>query len=99
MEMKSQVMAKRFRGCKASLQSDGTLEILIYGDIGANWWGDGGITTGTVRQQIDQAGAANFQKISVRIDSDGGDAFDGIGIYNVLRSQKKAIDVFVDGLA
>lgn len=92
-------MSKRFRGFKASLQPDGVLEILVYGDIGASWWGDGGITTGTVRQQIDQAGASNFQRIAVRVDSDGGDAFDGIGIYNVLRAQKKPIDVFVDGLA
>lgn len=86
---------------QASLQPDGTLEMLMYGDIGEDYWSySGGITGSTVRAQIDAA--PNASKIIVRIDSDGGDAFDGIAIYNILRLQKekgKAVDVYVDGLA
>jgi ATP-dependent protease ClpP protease subunit len=82
----------------ASLQSDGTLELLIYEDIGPDYWSySGGITAKTIRQQIDENSSCT--RLAVRIDSDGGDAFDGIAIYNVLRAQKKPVDVYVDGLA
>jgi ATP-dependent Clp protease protease subunit len=82
---------------RASLQTNGTLELLVYEDIGENWWDGGGVTAKTVRQQIDQAGT--FTRIAVRINSPGGDAFEGIAIHNVLRAQKMPVDVFVDGIA
>lgn len=83
---------------QAALQSDGTLEMLIYEDIGQNYWSvSGGITAKSIRQMID--GSPDAERIAVRIDSDGGDAFDGIAIYNVLRATKKPVDVYVDGLA
>jgi ATP-dependent protease ClpP protease subunit len=81
----------------ASLQSDGTLELLIYEELGENWWTGGGITAKTVKDQIDQAG--NYSKIVIRINSPGGDAFEGIAIYNVVRAQKKPVEVRVDGIA
>lgn len=97
-------MALRFKGrgekprFQAALQADGTLEMLVYEDIGEDYWSySAGITAKTIRQQIDAA--PNASRIAVRIDSDGGDAFDGIAIYNVLRATKKPIDVYVDGLA
>ncbi len=42
---------------QAALQSDGTLELLVYEEeIGENYWSGGGITAKTVKQQIDEAG-------------------------------------------
>jgi ATP-dependent Clp protease protease subunit len=82
---------------RAALQPDGTLELLVYEDIGEDWWSGGGVTAKTIKQEIDQAGP--FTKISVRINSPGGDAFEGVAIYNVLRAQGKPIAVFVDGIA
>lgn len=82
---------------RASLQSDGTLELLVYEDIGVDWWTGNGITAKTIKQEIDTAGP--FTKIAVRINSPGGDAFEGVAIYNVLRAQGKPIAVFVDGIA
>ncbi len=82
---------------RASLQSDGTLELLVYEEIGENWWTGGGVTAKTVKQQIEQA--SNYTGISVRINSPGGDAFEGVAIYNVLRATKVPIQVFVDGIA
>jgi len=35
----------------------------------------------------------------VRINSPGGDAFEGVAIYNLLRALKKPINVFIDGIA
>ena len=81
---------------RASLLADQVLELVVYEDIGENWFGDG-VTAKTVKQSIDQAGA--FNSISLRINSPGGDAFEGIAVYNLLRAQKKPINVFIDGIA
>jgi ATP-dependent protease ClpP protease subunit len=69
----------------------------VYEDIGIDWWTGGGITAKTVKQEIDSAGP--FNKIAVRINSPGGDAFEGIAIFNVIRAQGKPVEVFVDGIA
>lgn len=82
---------------RAAVQADGTLEMLVYEEIGYDWWSGGGITAKTVKEQIDGAGV--YSKIVLRINSPGGDAFEGIAIHNLLRSQGKPIDVYVDGLA
>ena len=82
---------------RAALQTDGTLEILVYDDIGENFWDGGGVTAKSVKQQLDQA--PNYSKILLRINSPGGDAFEGVAIYNVLRAQKKPVEVAIDGIA
>ncbi|HEY2417855.1 MAG TPA: head maturation protease, ClpP-related, partial [Steroidobacteraceae bacterium] len=82
---------------RAALQSDGTLELLVYEDIGENFWTGGGVTAKTVKQQIDAAGA--FERIAVRINSPGGDAFEGSAILSLLKAQKKPVAVYVDGIA
>ncbi|HUA85506.1 MAG TPA: head maturation protease, ClpP-related [Bryobacteraceae bacterium] len=83
---------------RAALQADGALELQAYDVIGRDFWSeDGGITAKTVKQQIDSAGA--FSKIRLRINSPGGDAFEGAAIYNLLRAQGKPIECYVDGIA
>jgi ATP-dependent Clp protease protease subunit len=89
--------AKRSSFFRASVRSDGALELLVYEEIGYDWWTGEGVTAKSVKQQIDQAG--QFSKIVLRVNSPGGDAFEGIAIYNLLRSVGKPIDVFVDGVA
>ncbi len=79
----------------AAVKPGGTLELSIYEQIGRDFFGDG-VTAKSVKQQLD---AAQFSRIAVRINSPGGDAFEGLAIGNLLRSTKKPIDVFVDGIA
>jgi ATP-dependent Clp protease, protease subunit len=74
-----------------------TLELQIYEDIGPGYWGEPGLTAKTVKQAIDAAGS--FNRIAVRINSPGGDAFEGVAIMNLVRAQRKPVDVFVDGIA
>ena len=50
-----------------------------------------------MKQQIDEAGP--FTRLAVRINSPGGDAFEGVAIHNLLRAQGKPVDVYVDGIA
>lgn len=70
-------------------------ELLIYGDIGENWWGES-ITAASVATQIREAKA---KTILVRINSYGGSVTDGTAIYNALRASGAKITCRVDGIA
>jgi len=75
-------------------QGDTSAEILLYGFIGA--WKD----TDSRRFISDfKKLESTKSKINVRINSGGGDVFEGITIYNTLKNSPVEIDVYVDGLA
>lgn len=74
----------------------GVLEIYMYGDIGEDMCGDG-ITVKGLRKQL--AEAVGYTSIQVRINSFGGDAFEGVAIYNLLRAQNKPVRTVIDGIA
>jgi len=76
--------------------SDGALTLEVYDAIGADFFGNG-ITAKGVAEAITNAGA--FTSITVRLNSPGGDLFEGVTIYNLLKAQGKPINVKVDGLA
>jgi ATP-dependent Clp protease protease subunit len=76
--------------------SGGELQLEVYDVIGADFFGDG-ITAANFSDAIKNAG--EISAITMRINSPGGDAFEGVAIYNVLRATGKPINVFVDGLA
>lgn len=72
--------------------ADGGPELYIYDEI--SWWG---VNSDDVRRALDEIGQA--EEISVRINSPGGDAFDGVAIYNMLLDYPSTIKVTVDALA
>jgi ATP-dependent Clp protease, protease subunit len=83
---------KRGYEIKAKVQE---AEIWIYEEIGGSWFG--GISA---KQFVDDIKAlGKVEKITVRINSPGGDVFDGIAIYNVLKSNSARVVVIIDGLA
>ncbi len=82
---------------RASVRQDGVLEMLCYEEIGQDYWSDTGITAKSVKQQIDSAGI--YSSILLRINSPGGDAFEGVAIGNLLKSTGRTVDVVVDGIA
>lgn len=84
-------MTKRtwFSARKANEKSG---EIAIYNDIGA--WG---ITSEDFRNELQALG--DVSKIDLRINSAGGDVFDGVAIYNLLIRHPAKIVVTVDGIA
>jgi len=83
---------------RAALRNDGTFELLVYEEIGENWWTGGGITAKSFKDQLDRA-SGPYSRIVLRINSPGGDAFEGVAILNMLRATGKQIKVCVDGLA
>lgn len=66
-------------------------DVYLYGEIG--FWG---ITAADVVGELLGIGSP---KINLRINSEGGDVFDGVAIYNALVEHPAQIDVQVDGLA
>lgn len=70
-------------------------DLIIEGDISSvTWWGDE-VTPEAFRKELNQ------QKgdITVHINSNGGDVFAGVTIYNALKDYKHKVIVKVDGLA
>jgi ATP-dependent protease ClpP protease subunit len=78
-------------------------ELLIYDRIGADYFTGGGITHQSVPDWLAGLEPSN-SAITVRINSPGGDVFEGVGIYNALvawqREQDgRKITVRIDALA
>ncbi len=72
-------------------------EIVLYGAIGASWFEDS-ITAKAFSEEIKKLDST-VNEITVRINSPGGDVFDGIAIYNRLKQHPAKIVVYIDGLA
>jgi ATP-dependent protease ClpP protease subunit len=72
-------------------------EIVLYGAIGASWFED----SITAKQFSDELKglASTVTQIDLRINSPGGDVFDGIAIYNRIKQHPAKVTVYVDGLA
>lgn len=73
-------------------------EIIIYDSIGFDWWTGGGVTAKSFSEELKNI-ADSVTEIEVRINSPGGDVFDGIAIYNRLKQHKAKKKVYIDGLA
>ena len=67
-------------------------DIFIYDMIGG-----GGITAKSIVNELSKAGSNT--PINLRINSAGGDVFEGIAIYNSLKKHNGSINVEVEGLA
>lgn len=70
-------------------------KLTIYGDIGESYWYDS-TSAGDVERILKDIKA---DTIHVHINSGGGDAFDGIAIFNQLRNHGSKIVIHIDGLA
>lgn len=87
--------SKRQRGATGG---SGTARLLLYDVIGAGaWFGDDGTTSKSVATWLDSLN--HPAQLEIRINSPGGDVFEGITIYNRLANYPVPVDVFVDGAA
>ena len=71
--------------------SDTTAEITIYEEIGFY-----GVTAKTF---LDELKSVGNRKITLRLNSPGGDVFEGLPIYNRLKEHPGGVEVRIDGLA
>ena len=86
----------------AKANDGATAELEIFGDIGASFWDDNAVSA---KQFLDDLKAlpSSVTTILVRVNSFGGDVFDGIAIANALRDQVtskgRTVETVVEGIA
>lgn len=83
-------------GIRPAALSSGDNVITMFDIIGEDWWTGGGITAKKVAAQLRAIGD---RPVEVQINSPGGDMFEGLAIYNVLREHSQPITVKVIGVA
>lgn len=87
-------MGDKCLALSARVRAAGSLEVLIYDEVGDGFFGPG-VTAKSVREQLDRAGMVS--NIDVRINSLGGDTAQGFAIYNALREHPATVTVHIDG--
>lgn len=85
-----QLNARAWYSIQAKAEADHA-DVLIYDYIG---WG--GVTAADFAKELQ---AVQAKTITVRLNTPGGDVFDGLAIHNSLRAHGATIKVKVDGLA
>lgn len=75
---------------------DDSAEFYIYDVIGAGFWGEG-VTAKALKEAL--AATKGVKNINVRINSPGGDVFEGQAIYSLLNTSGRRVTVDIDGLA
>lgn len=84
-------------GAGFSIKAKGSseAEILIYEDVGEGWFG--GVTAKQFAEDLKAVGKVDT--INLRINSAGGDVFDGLAIYRRLVDHPAKVITHIDGLA
>lgn len=72
-------------------KAEGPVEVTIFDFIGS-----GGVSASDM---VAALGGLKGRNLQVRVNSPGGDVFDGIAIFNALRKHDGTVNVTVDGLA
>lgn len=90
---------KQGTGLRVLNSSETDAEIVIYASIGTDFWGMGtSISAKDISEELKKI-PDTVKNLSIRINSEGGDVFDGVAIYNRLKQFKAKKTVHIDGLA
>ncbi|MCZ3844160.1 head maturation protease, ClpP-related [Lactobacillus mulieris] len=74
-----------------------TADMSIDGSIGNDYWDEDSTSASDFRDALKDIG--NVKTINLHINSPGGNVFDGISIYNMLKQNKAHVNVYIDGVA
>lgn len=94
-EIPDNIMARWQPGIHAKDDAESDNTISMYDPIGETWLGDG-VTAKRISAALRSIGDGD---VIVNLNSPGGDVFEGIAIYNLLREHKGSVTVRVMGLA
>lgn len=72
-------------------------EIVIYDEIGKSFWNEAAVSAKQFLEDLNALG--DVDAITLRINSPGGDVFDGVAIHNALKTHKAKVTAHVDGIA
>lgn len=87
---------KRWFTISNKAAAKGPVDVLIYGEIGGGWTGEG-VEAKAFKEAFDAIPAGS--DITLRIHSPGGSVFDGLAIYNTILARRSEVTAHVDGLA
>lgn len=90
----SDVLARWAETPLAAADEDNTIS--MFEVIGEDWWTGGGVTAKRISGALRAIGEKD---VTVKINSPGGDMFEGIAIYNLLRSHPAKVTIEVLGWA
>jgi ATP-dependent Clp protease protease subunit len=88
---------ERWNGAVMAADKDSDNTISVLETIGEDWWTGGGVTAKRIAAALRSIGAD--RDVVVNVNSPGGDFFEGLAIYNLLREHKGQVTVKVLGLA
>lgn len=80
---------------RINAEGTGPAVVYLYGRIGQDWFGDGNASK-EFAQELD---ALSPRDIDLRVNSEGGDVFEGYAIYSALNRYPGRVTAYVDGLA
>jgi ATP-dependent Clp protease, protease subunit len=72
-------------------------EIVIYDEIGKSFWNEDAVGAKSFLDSLN--GLGDVETITLRINSPGGDIFDGVAIHNAIKNHKAKVTAYVDGIA
>lgn len=78
-------------------KSETVADLYIYGDITSYKWDESDTSAWGFKQELEELG--EISELNVHINSYGGETFQGLAIYNLLKQHKAQINVYVDGIA
>lgn len=81
-------------GVRAATESENSIS--IFDVIGEDWWSGEGVTAKRIAGALRAIGEKD---VVVNVNSPGGDYFEGLAIYNLLREHKGRVTVNVLGIA
>ena len=81
---------------KITNKASKTAEILIYEQIGESFFTEG---LGAKQFIEDLRALGDIENIDIRINSPGGSVFEGLAIYNTLKTHKAKKTVYIDGVS
>lgn len=93
LDLPAAAMERWNGGIRAAHEGDNSIS--IFDVIGADFWGEG-VTASRIAGALRSLGGAD---VTVNINSPGGDMFEGLAIYNLLREYEGKVTVKVLGLA
>lgn len=74
-----------------------TADLYIFGDIIAWRWFEEDVSAGSFQKDLEAIGQVDT--LNVHINSCGGDVFEGIAIYNLIKNYNAVKNVYIDGIA
>lgn len=75
---------------------DEVAQLVIYGEITSDKWGDNEVEPKEIKDILDEIGEKD---VNIYINSPGGSVFAGVAIYNMLKRHKGHKKVYVEGYA